>query len=242
MLYSNRLYATIPRLPERYPTSTRYYESLFDGSLGYEFMHAEARIPQLFGIAYDEDTFGRSPIGEPAGYRPEHGHFVTFSFGWADESFSVYDHPKTLIFKNTGQLLAPEILAKVWRPLDQSESRIGLLLSDSDLTVQRTGGTFSDIVTLPAELESISWLIWLGIVQLIGFVAWPLSFVIFQPLAGRGYLLAKTLGILIVAYLTWVMASVDVMHFSRRSVVVAVLFLGLLSILSSWRTKSELID
>ncbi len=242
VLYSNRLYATIPRLPERYPTSTRYYASLFDGSLGYELVHAETRIPQMLGIVYDEDTFGRSKIGEPIGYTPERGRFLTLNFGWADESFSVYDHPKTLIFKNTGHLSTQAIFAKVWQPLSQPESRVGLLLSNSDLDIQRAGGTFTDIVTLPDALFGVSWLLWLGVVQLIGLAALPLNFLIFQPLAGRGYLLSKTLGILIVAYLTWLMASIGVMHFSRSSVVVAALFLGLLSLLSSWRMKSEVVD
>ena len=35
VLSTNRLYRTIPRLPERYPVSTEFYKLLFEGKLGY---------------------------------------------------------------------------------------------------------------------------------------------------------------------------------------------------------------
>ena len=47
VLASNRLWRTIPRLPERYPMSTRYYAALFDGELGYEEVYSLATPPRL---------------------------------------------------------------------------------------------------------------------------------------------------------------------------------------------------
>ena len=65
VIFSNRLYGTIPRLPERYPFTSNYYEKLFDGSLGYSLIHQEKNEPKLFGIKYTNDNFFRIPINPP---------------------------------------------------------------------------------------------------------------------------------------------------------------------------------
>jgi hypothetical protein len=78
VLASNRLWRTIPGLPERYPMSTRYYEALFSGALGFEQLYAVATPPRLGGLVFDDRQ--------------------------ADESFTVYDHPQPILFKKTRQL------------------------------------------------------------------------------------------------------------------------------------------
>jgi len=92
---SHRLYGSILRLPDRYPVTTRYYELLFAGGLGFElageFTRGPAwlnpRVPPLPGAA-----------------------------AWLiipDESFVVYDHPRTLILRNTGRLSPAELLGRL---------------------------------------------------------------------------------------------------------------------------------
>ena len=46
-LSSNRLYGSIPRLPTRYPMTTRYYEALFSGELGYDELITFTSRPRL---------------------------------------------------------------------------------------------------------------------------------------------------------------------------------------------------
>ena len=101
ILASNRLYGSIPRLPVRYPLTSRYYELLFGERLGFELVSFAASYPQLFGVTFMDDTFRdpRLPIPAPlAYYKPSP---VTINLGRADESFTVYDHPQALIFKKT---------------------------------------------------------------------------------------------------------------------------------------------
>ena len=65
VLYSNRLYGTIPRLPERYPVSTAYYRLLFDGGLGYELAAAMSSYPRLAGVSFVDDSLARTDLAAP---------------------------------------------------------------------------------------------------------------------------------------------------------------------------------
>jgi hypothetical protein len=96
---SRRLYGSIPHLPDRYPAATRYYELLAEGAEG----------------------LGLEPAGEfsrgPAWLNPR---LWPLSMGGRragllipDESLVVYDHPRALIWRNTGRLPAEELLRRL---------------------------------------------------------------------------------------------------------------------------------
>lgn len=73
ILSSNRLYDSIPRLPMRYPMTSRYYKLLFSGQLGFERVAEFTSYPTILGIQIPDQA--------------------------AEESFSVFDHPRVQIFK-----------------------------------------------------------------------------------------------------------------------------------------------
>jgi YYY domain-containing protein len=83
VIASNRLYAPIGRLTGRYPMTSQYYRLLFDGGLGYRKVADFSSYPTLGGITIRDDE--------------------------ADESFTVYDHPRVLIFANE-EHLKPDLL------------------------------------------------------------------------------------------------------------------------------------
>jgi 4-amino-4-deoxy-L-arabinose transferase-like glycosyltransferase len=112
-ILSNRVYGVVPRLPARYPLSSRYHQLLFDGALGYELVWAGGRSPGLFGVPLRPDTFGWPGLRPPAELNRLAGWpSFALTFGRADESFVVYDQPLTLIFRNTGRLSAEQMRAK----------------------------------------------------------------------------------------------------------------------------------
>lgn len=96
---SNRLYGSITASPEKYPLTARFYSDLFSGKLGFTQIAEFASRPSLPipGISWclvpPLFTYGQiSPLTTcPPGL-----HFID---DYADESFTVYDHPKVTIFQ-----------------------------------------------------------------------------------------------------------------------------------------------
>ncbi len=109
VLSSQRLYAPISRLAERYPMSSRYYQALFAERLGFELVAAPASYPQLAGVTLLDNPRAGLMLPTPpllASIVP--GGWV-IDLGQADESFTVYDHPQPLIFAKVAQLPRTEL-------------------------------------------------------------------------------------------------------------------------------------
>lgn len=75
VLSSNRFYDALSRNPRRWPMTLDYYRALFSGQLGFELVRTFASEP----------NFGPFEIDDR----------------WAEESFTVYDHPRVFVFRKT---------------------------------------------------------------------------------------------------------------------------------------------
>jgi hypothetical protein len=109
ILATNRLYGSIPRVPERYPLTSCYYQLLLGEELGFRLVYFAAVYPRLLDVTLVDDTFRDPPLPVPAllaDYKPSP---LSLNLGRADESFTVYDHPKPLIFKKEQQLSEAEL-------------------------------------------------------------------------------------------------------------------------------------
>jgi len=224
VLSSNRLYESIPRLPTRYPMTTRYYEALFSGELGYDLIQTFTSRPRLFGIEINDDH--------------------------SDESFTVYDHPKVLIFKkradftmkNVLQLLGGYDLERIVRssPKQLSAAPNNLMLDEQSWETQQQGGTWSDLFNRDGVANKIPTLVWLLALALMGVIAFPLGFVAFRRMRDRGYILSKTLGLLLVGYLSWLLPSLKVLPFTRGTIAGVIVALAAASALVAWRQREAL--
>lgn len=226
ILSSNRLYGSIPRLPMRYPMTTKYYAWLFDGTLGFDLVAEFTSRPQLLGIEFIDDD--------------------------ADETFTVYDHPKVTIFKKSARFSAEKIsalfnsidLEEVYRfwPREATQAKTALLLTPSDRAAQQNGGTWSEIFHPNDFINQIPVIGWLALIQSIGWLAFPIAFVVLRGLADRGYVFAKSLGILLVAWGAWLLASYHLVSFSRTSIGLAIAVLALVSAFIIWRYGKEIVN
>lgn len=77
VLSSNRTWGSLPKVSGRYPVTTTFYNELFAEKRGFEKIADFTSYPSL--------TY----LGIP----------FTFPDDWADESFTVYDHPRVMIFQ-----------------------------------------------------------------------------------------------------------------------------------------------
>ncbi len=223
ILSSNRLYGSIPRIPLRYPMTSDYYRALFSGELGFVPVHTAVSYPQLAGWTINDDS--------------------------AEEAFTVYDHPKVLIFKKTAGF-SPEkarvILSRAdldavvhLRPSQVGTN--GLLMSPALQVAQRLGGTWSGLFRpddLANQLPFVAW--WLAI-ELAGLAALPATVLLLRWLPDRGYGLAKTLGVLAFSYLAWLAASFRLAPWSRGTLALALLLLLLGAAWLAWRRRETLL-
>jgi len=112
VLASNRLYNTIPRLPGRYPLTSRYYHLLLGEELGFELVHTAATYPRVFGVDLVHDTFHDPDLPKPALLSAVEAQRRSLVLGRADESYSVYDHPMTMVFQKVEPLSREELLRR----------------------------------------------------------------------------------------------------------------------------------
>ena len=102
ILSSNRLYGSITTVPEIYPQTFKFYQSLFDGSLGFtkiaEFTSRPRISLPIKGVCITPPWIWYGKIARDTQECFANG--ISFVDDYADESFTVYDHPKVLIYKN----------------------------------------------------------------------------------------------------------------------------------------------
>ncbi|MBX2999729.1 MAG: glycosyltransferase family 39 protein [Caldilineaceae bacterium] len=262
---SKRIYGSVAELPQRYPMTTRYYELMFSGDLGFEIAAEFSTPPTLFGLTFPDHT--------------------------ADESWSLYDHPQVTIFRKVRNLSDAEfaqLLGGTWEsaipyyrgedsPIDPLLNALGLGSSPG----HADGGLVNTVIALlrgeplpaspqpaPEDRKDLSlgtplnalpvvddyrWNVqasenhWLGaawwwlVISILGWLAWPLAFVIFRPLRDRGYFLSRALGWLLAGWLLWLFASFDLAHNTVINAWLAAALVGVLGLAAlvwNWREMS----
>ncbi|HHS96734.1 MAG TPA: hypothetical protein ENK08_02370 [Chloroflexi bacterium] len=247
---SNRLYASIPRLPTRYPLTIAYYQALFSGELGFELVADFTSYPALGPFQFP-DTEEPFPVPEaPYQYRAAP---ISVPMPPAEEAFSVYDHPRVLVFRKTAAysreraeaLLPPSLLNHViWVTPRQATRGVREPVFDPQTwKEQQAGGTWSEMFNRDSPLNR-SWLLaalaWYGMAAVLGWLAFPLVFLLFPKFVDRGYGFGRVLGLLFVSYLTWLVASLRILPNTRMTVVVSVGVLALAGGFVAWRQRESL--
>ena len=223
IIFSNRLYGTVSRLPERYPYMIEYYSSLFKGQLGYELIHFEEKNISFLGVTLYEETFKSNNLPNPLP-QVSSNHFLSFS---SDKTFSEYDHPKILIFQNTQKFSSTDIKNKI---LNNSYKVTNKLKFEEDLlSQQRKGGTWIKIFNPESSSNWLSIIKWFFAIELLSIIAIPITFLIFQKFQYRGFLLNKVIGLLIIGYASWVLNSLQILKFTSTNLWLIIFFTSLIS-------------
>ncbi len=214
---SNRQWGTTVRVPERYPLTTQYYRS-------------------LIGCPEDQDILYCYRVAQPGTYQGELGFELVQVFQsdpnigslkintqFAEEAFTVYDHPKVMIFKKTAAynsnqmraILESVDLTRVVHltPLQASKTPGTLELPADRLEGQQSGGTWVDLFNPDSLVNSSPWVsmvIWYLAVTLLGWVVYPTVRLAMGGLPDRGYPVSKLTGMLLLALMSWLAGSAGI--------------------------------
>lgn len=217
ILSSNRVYDSTSRLPMRFPALTRYYHYLFNGELGFDLVADIHSYPSLFGIDIPDQS--------------------------SEEAFTVYDHPRVLIFKKNASFSrerAERLITDgmTWgevykmRVAKVADMPTALRFTPSTWSLVQQAGTWSELFNPQSLSNKLPWLSWLLMLELLGMVTFALLFRLFPKLPDRGYSLSKTLGLLIVAFSAWFLASYRWINFGPGTLWLLSLVLALVGVLS----------
>lgn len=246
VMATNRQYGTITRVPTRHPLSTEYYRALFgcDAPRSVISCASTAEPGQIHGkLGFElEAVFQSNPVLGP----------IEINDQSAEEAFTVYDHPKVLIFKkgsSYSESLVYDLLAQVdvsnvdnSPPGELSSIPSNITLPNERFDAQKSGGTWSEYFNRESLINRYSFItipFWWIAIGLIGVLAFPLTRVAFKGLQDGGYALARIVGLLFLAWLTWFLASFEI-PFERPLIIGVVFILVILSGWIAWRDRDEL--
>ncbi len=223
IMSSNRVYDTAGRLVMRYPALINYYKGLGDGSLGFTLVAEFRTAPHLFGIEVPTSM-------------------------WAEEAFSVYDHPRVLIFKKNdtySKAKAEAIITKgvVFEEVYKLPTiRAGAVMTalhftDLQWPTYRNSAKWTELFST-FSTTTLPWLWWLLAFEVIGLAGFVLLQGAFKWMPDRGYGVIKILSLIAVAWLIWFAASVNLLSFTRTGVGVVVGGWVALAAVVGWRGRA----
>tara|TARA_Y100000590_G_scaffold279946_1_gene314467 strand:- start:5137 stop:9684 length:4548 start_codon:yes stop_codon:yes gene_type:complete len=242
ILYSDRLYGTIPRMPDRYPKSSSYYQLLFSGQLGYQLAKDETAYPNLLGITLIHDSFSRPGLPNPQSFTGFNNQGVSVNLGHSDESFSVYDHPTILIFINSKRYDSNTIrqLIEANSSKKSDEDQTFPSYSHNDFNTQLEGGSYSEIFPNNVWTSKYPVITWIILIEGLMLLAFPLTFFVMRSLPDKGFMFSKVIGVLVVSIFVWLIASSKVLHFNHLTISLGFIILGLSSLLVFIQNKDEI--
>ncbi|MGD8634131.1 MAG: DUF2298 domain-containing protein, partial [Anaerolineales bacterium] len=238
LISSNRQYGTITRVPVRYPLTIAYYRALFgcpepltvlecgaraevdelESSLGYELVRVFESHPRLGPVEINDQL--------------------------AEEAFTVYDHPKVLIFKK-GEDFSKQAIYEMLGDVDlsnvqhilprdvgsQQERELSLLLPEKLWVRQTEGGTWSDLFNtdrLVNRYPGLAVVFWWIAVAVLGLIFFPITHLVFHRFVDKGYAISRLMGLLLFGWLAWMLGSLGV-SITRLTLALVLLLFTLIS-------------
>lgn len=210
---SNRVYGNITRLPTVFPMTTAYYRALFEGRLGFERAAEFTSYPRLGPLQFPDDR--------------------------SEEAFTVYDHPRVLLFKKTPEFsearvrtmlyaAIPTVPPTIWdwekapraqRKVSRSivPSRGHAVISPGGSRLESGGGSWRAAI-----------LFYLA-TALVGLLALPIVTVAFGNLRDRGAGIARVVGLIVSTYALTVLVQWKVIGNGRGAAAAGLAVLALAS-------------
>ena len=197
VLQTKRLYGAVTRAPEKFPFTNRAFRLLFAGDLGYTLVREVASRPSFLGIQVPDEL--------------------------ADESFTVYDHPKVLFFENTKRLSAETLESALLSATpSKTLTRNDLLLAHpAPAATAAAGGEAAEpgpgVPTLRSSFLAL--LLFAAWLEAVGRAGAGILALLLPARPGREAL-GRVTGVLAFAFLPWLLVSWHWAPFTRGLLVV----------------------
>lgn len=244
LMTSNRQWGTTTRVPERYPLTTEYYRN-------------------LIGCPVDKEVVWCYKVAEPGMFKGKMGFELVQVFQsdpnignfrintqFAEEAFTVYDHPKVMIFKkqpNFDIKAVTEILGAVdlTKVVNITAFKAGsykgdLTLPANQLASQQAGGTWVELFDPQSIINAYPWvgaIAWYLLISLLGWGAFPILRIATKGLSDRGYGISKIVGMALLAYFSWLAGSIGVVYSRTTILVILILLLGISAVFYYFQKK-----
>ena len=247
VLSSNRQWGSVTQIPEKYPLSTLFYKEImgcnlsdiqkcyknaepgiYSGNLGYELIETFQSKPEIFGFEINTQ--------------------------FAEEAFTVYDHPKVFIFKKSDDFSLETIISTLSNvDLDQvlnitpqeAEQRPGILnLPDEIWDFQKSTGTWADLFNYDAlqnRYPFISISVWYICITILGWMVYPITRIAFKGLDRKGWPILRIAGLVILTFFVWIAGSFGI-QVTRLTTYFCMLILFLINVFLFYRKKNEIIQ
>jgi len=244
---SNRQWGSITQIPEKYPLSTLFYKELigcnstdvqrcykkaepgfYTGRLGYELIETFQSEPEILGLEINTQ--------------------------FAEEAFSVYDHPKVFIFKKSKNFSFETIISslsivnldKVLNISPQeAERRPGILnLPEEIWEFQKSTGTWASIFdyqSIQNENQYISVLVWYISITFLGWMVYPIIRIAFKGLDRKGWPILKVAGLIILTFCVWIAGSLGI-QVTRWTMIYCILILFVINGVLFYLEKTEILN
>ena len=223
LMSSNRVWGTTVRVPERYPLATLFYQELMGCQAGSEIVRCynDAELGSYLGrLGFDLVQVGTS--------YPNLGN-TSFNDQYAEEAFSVYDHPKTLVFRKNANfdldavraLFAQVDLSKVanitskqadtYKPINTPQGQFQL--TPEQVKTQTEGGTWSELFNRESPLNTSPFLGALALylfICLFGWLIFPFTRLALGGLLDKGFAFTKIIALLVLAYVVFIAGNYGV--------------------------------
>jgi YYY domain-containing protein len=224
-----RAYGTYLRLPTRFPLTYAYFETMMKhpDKLGYELAHASSNQPRWMGLFAINDS---RILSKP-------------QWAWADESFTLYDHPHAFVFRRV-RPIKPEAVTAVlearvkelglpesWRqarsPEENRRQSQGVSVSTAPEPERVNPNIGLSRGALRPLLHPV--LMWWLLAALLGLLALPLCMAVFKNFPDGGYALARALGLFLFSWVAYNLAWWKILPFYQGALwaLLAAALLGL---------------
>ncbi len=250
VLSSPRSLWVVPRLPSNHPFTMAWYRALFDGRLGFAAAPSSPfQAPLQLGPLSVSDAAGAMAWRRPPVLPVERpGPFA------AEEAFFVYDHAPVWVFTRVAhrspaelEAILPSSLADDVVPQTplQASAAPGRLMLPPDRLARDAAGEGRHDASSPESLlnrsPGLAILAWLALLALLGLAGLPFTAAALGRLPSAAFASARLAGLLLAAWLSWLLASFRVVPFGRGAILLALFVVLVASSALAWRRRASLL-